>query len=304
MPFLFLSLLMGIVAFAAPTARAETQAVVIVPVADVWNAPAADSTTLTDDKRETQVLFGERVIVHESSGAWARIEAVQQPTFRQHNHWEGYLGWVLGKAISSVLHNSNWQLTEKRWEFVHENGAELPLGAKVFVSTRSTPLPKLVSAGTTIRADILHTANLLIDVPYLWGGLTPGDPPHSPSHLPPINVKSIKYGLDCSGLIYLAYRVNGREIPRDAHEQWMKATPITLAELKPADLIFSAKADNPNAITHVALYAGDGQIIEAPQTGMVVRKISFKEKYGRDLPDVESEQTVGDRVIYFGRFIP
>ena len=83
----------------------------------------------------------------------------------------------------------------------------------------------------------------------------------------------------------------------------MKARPIKRAELKPADLIFSAKAENPKKITHVALFAGDGLIIEAPQTGMVVRKITFKEKYGKALDEVESGDRVGDRVIYFGSYL-
>lgn len=83
----------------------------------------------------------------------------------------------------------------------------------------------------------------------------------------------------------------------------MKAEKIKRAELKPADLIFSSKIDNPKKITHVALYAGNDQIIEAPQAGMVVRQVSFKEKYGKDFSQVESGDTVGERVIYFGRFL-
>ena len=83
----------------------------------------------------------------------------------------------------------------------------------------------------------------------------------------------------------------------------MKAKAIKRAQLKPADLIFSAKADKPKKITHVAFYAGDGQIIEAPQTGMVVRMISFNEKYGKDLSEVESGDRVDERVVYFGSFL-
>jgi cell wall-associated NlpC family hydrolase len=114
--------------------------------------------------------------------------------------------------------------------------------------------------------------------------------------------------------------MNGVVIPRDAHEQWMKAKPIRRSELKPADLIFSAKADNPKTITHVAIFVGyesphpplspiggegvvDGLIIEAPQTGMVVRKIPFKEKYDKELSQVESGDQVGERVIYFGSYL-
>ncbi len=114
-------------------------------------------------------------------------------------------------------------------------------------------------------------------------------------------------GYDCSGLIYRAFRETGTLIPRDAHEQWMKARRIKhAAALRPMDLIFSAKADHPKTITHVAMYVGhiDGHddIIEAPQAGMPVRKIAFKEKYGQALKDTQSGDKIGDRVVYFGRF--
>ena len=83
----------------------------------------------------------------------------------------------------------------------------------------------------------------------------------------------------------------------------MKAEKIKRRDLKPADLVFSAKAGTPEKIVHVALYAGKGQLIEAPQTGRVVRKISFKEKFGRDLSSVESGDKIDDRLVYFGRLL-
>ncbi len=229
-------------------AAAEPQsAVVIVPVADVWSRPIALGEKPSDDLRETQVLFGEKVIIHESSGSWVNIEAVEQPEFTHHNKWEGYPGWVLRKAL------------------------------------KSPPLPW--PATLDIPIDVIQNAESLAQTPYLWGGLS-------------------KQGIDCSGLVHLVFRQHlGPSIPRDAHEQWMKAKPIKRAELKPADLIFSAKKENPKKITHVAIYAGEGMIIEAPQTGMVVRKISFKEKYGRPLEKVESGDQVGDRIIYFGSYL-
>ncbi len=228
-------------------AAAESQpAVVVVPVADVWSRPLATQEKPADDLRETQVLFGEKVLVLESSGSWTRIEAVEQPEFTHHNRWEGYPGWVLKNFLGPSK-------VEK----------------KVVMSSSGVILAFAASA---------------IGTPYLWGGLS-------------------NNGLDCSGLVHLAYRKHEMVVPRDSYEQWMKAKPIVRAQLKPADLIFSAKADNPKKITHVALYAGEAQIIEAPQAGMVVRKISFQEKYGKPLDQVESGDKVGERVIYFGTYL-
>jgi len=224
-------------------------AVVVVSVADVWSRPLKTDEKPADTLRETQVLSGELVLIHESSGPWARIEAVEQPEFTHHNKWEGYPGWILSKSLG----------------YRRDSGPE-KMG---------------ISLGPV---DIIQFAQKAIGTPYLWGGLS-------------------KSGIDCSGLVHLAYRKHWTQIPRDAHEQWMKAKPIKRTELKPADLIFSAKADNPRKITHVALYAGNGQIIEAPQTGMVVREISFKEKYGKAPDEVESGDRVGERVLYFGSFL-
>jgi hypothetical protein len=248
-------------AVALPLLAAQ-EAVVIVPVADVWSEPAADPSKLPDEKRETQVLFGEKVLIHESSGTWTRIEAVEQPEFTHHNKWEGYPGWVMKNALGP------------------------PKVVKKVVM--SSPQAILAFAQSAVRT------------PYLWGGLS-------------------NRGFDCSGLVHRAYREHEMKIPRDSYEQWMKAKPIKRHQLKPADLIFSAKKDNPKKITHVAIFEGyapphpplsregesvvDGWLIEAPQTGMAVRKISFKEKYGKDLSTVESGDTVGDRVIYFGSYL-
>jgi cell wall-associated NlpC family hydrolase len=230
------------VAFAAK----PQNAIVVVPIADVWSRPLAPNEGPSDDLRETQVLAGEKVIVHESSGPWARIEAVEQPEFTHHNLWEGYPGWVLKNSLG--------------------------------------PPKSKKKAAKSSSGDILAFAASVIGTPYLWGGLS-------------------NQGFDCSGLVHLAYRQHEMTIPRDSYEQWMKAKRIPRAQLEKADLIFTAKVKNPKKITHVALYAGDGQIIEAPQTGLEVRKIAFEEKYGVPIDQVESGDIVGERVIYFGSFL-
>jgi len=241
---LLLLLFCGTLYAAAPAS--PQPAIVVIPVADVWSRPLVNGEPPTDDLRETQVLNGEKVLIHESSGAWVRIEAPAQQEFTHHGIWEGYPGWVLAASLSLKPQ-----------------------------SQKETYRPP---------EDILQFAESKKGLPYCWGGM------------------STTCGFDCSGLVHLAYRTHGLEIPRDAHEQWMKAKSILRTQLKPADLIFSAKAVAPKKITHVALYAGDGMIIEAPQTGMVVRKISFKDKYGKNLSEVESGDRVGDRIIYFGTF--
>jgi gamma-D-glutamyl-L-lysine dipeptidyl-peptidase len=284
-------------------------AIVKVPVADLRSQPVLSQGAPSDPLEETQLLFGEHLSVLESSGEWVRVSAVQQPQFRHRQRWEGYPGWVLKTSLSfeSDAGAPKVLVAGSRW-FVSPNSHSfelLPLGSELSVKpsapaqNQTAGLKPLPLAKTGDRMDILSSAQLLLDVPYLWGGLSPGSP-----LIPKERQTAASYGIDCSGLTYLSYRLQGVTIPRDSHEQWMKAKPIQRRDLRPADLIFSAKRSDPKKIVHVVMFAGDGgQLIEAPQTGMRVRRISFKEKFGADLSEVESGQTVGDRVIYFGSFL-
>ena len=75
-----------------------------------------------------------------------------------------------------------------------------------------------------------------LGTPYVWGGTTPGA------------------GFDCSGLTQWAWRQAGVELPRLAQEQNI-GRPVSAEELIPGDLLVWDG--------HVAMYKGDGQIIEA-----------------------------------------
>ncbi|MFB9893737.1 C40 family peptidase [Planobispora takensis] len=95
--------------------------------------------------------------------------------------------------------------------------------------------------------------------PYQYGGTGPG-------------------GWDCSGLVQAAWRAGGVSLPRTTWEQWSwgAGRKVSLDDLQPGDLIFS------EGLGHVSLYAGDGQIVHAPQTGDVVKVVSLS-SYGRRL---------------------
>ncbi|WP_324786136.1 C40 family peptidase [Streptomyces sp. H51] len=67
---------------------------------------------------------------------------------------------------------------------------------------------------------------------------------------------------DCSGLTAQAWAQAGRPIPRTSQEQWARLPRVPLTELRPGDLVVYF----PEA-THVAMYLGDGKVIEAPRTG-------------------------------------
>jgi cell wall-associated NlpC family hydrolase len=77
---------------------------------------------------------------------------------------------------------------------------------------------------------------------------------------------------DCSSLTQRAFAHAGASLPRTAAEQSHVGRPVALDHLQPGDLLFSAGADGtPHAPGHVALYLGNGYLIEAPHTGATVR---------------------------------
>ncbi|WP_327133562.1 NlpC/P60 family protein [Streptomyces sp. NBC_01343] len=86
-----------------------------------------------------------------------------------------------------------------------------------------------------------------IGKPYVWGAEGPGS-------------------FDCSGLTSQAWAHAGRSIPRTSQEQWARLPKVPLDELRPGDLVVYF----PTA-THVALYVGDGKVIQAPRPGAKVK---------------------------------
>ncbi|MET9131598.1 C40 family peptidase [Streptomyces antibioticus] len=71
---------------------------------------------------------------------------------------------------------------------------------------------------------------------------------------------------DCSGLTSEAWGHAGTPIPRTSQEQWARLPRIPLNRLRPGDLVLYF----PEA-THVALYLGDGMVVQAPRTGERVK---------------------------------
>ncbi len=84
--------------------------------------------------------------------------------------------------------------------------------------------------------------------PYGWGATGPG-------------------AFDCSGLVTYAYRAVGiTHLPRSSSAMYRATTRISRADLQPGDLVFYH-----SPVSHVAIYIGGGQVVEAPNSGSNVR---------------------------------
>jgi cell wall-associated NlpC family hydrolase len=77
---------------------------------------------------------------------------------------------------------------------------------------------------------------------------------------------------DCSGLTLQAWARAGVSLPHSSTMQYQVTEHVDLGSLRPGDLLFYATdTSDPGTIHHVAIYAGGGQMVEAPYTGAQVR---------------------------------
>jgi cell wall-associated NlpC family hydrolase len=110
---------------------------------------------------------------------------------------------------------------------------------------------------TSAAAAAVAFAQAAVGIPYEWGG----------------NGSAEANGeFDCSGLTQAAYAISGISLPHNAAAQWYSGTHIAADQLRPGDLVFFAtNLKDPSTIHHVGIYIGNGQMIDAPHTGAVVR---------------------------------
>ena len=85
-----------------------------------------------------------------------------------------------------------------------------------------------------------------LGVPYVYGGASPS-------------------GFDCSGLVMYVYAQLGISLGHYTGAQWGETLPISASQAQPGDLVFFS------GVSHVGIYIGGGQFVDAPHTGSVVR---------------------------------
>lgn len=83
---------------------------------------------------------------------------------------------------------------------------------------------------------------------------------------------------DCSGLTSQAWQQGGGHwITRTSRSQWAAVAKVPYSQMRPGDLIFYATdPGDPATIWHVAVYAGDGTMVEAPRAGQQVRVVPVR----------------------------
>lgn len=298
-------LMVSALAWPSAAVAASYKAYVNVSVATIWAQPdqlrALDTPSTTNPvnmqlwlsrmgtaerlwlvgRVQTQALYGMQVTVVGHSGSWSKVVVPGQPTPLD---VRGYPGWMptrqltgntsLGAALRAhpvavVVARLAWLRdpttlqARLRISFAtrlpvvgRSGGYDLvatPTGGRMAIGPSAVAEYRSVAAiPHPTGAQLVVVARRFLGLPYLWGG-TSG------------------FGYDCSGFTWTVFHRFGIGLPRDADRQAVHGTPVARSALQPGDLVFFAGPGGVGTIHHVGIYAGAGQMIDAPNTGAAVR---------------------------------
>lgn len=130
-----------------------------------------------------------------------------------------------------------------------------------------------VRAGSGSVKRVIDRAMSQLGVQYVWGG---GNGRGPSTGIPdafgsPLN----RVGFDCSGLMLYAFN-GAASLPRVSRNQYNAGRKVPISDLRPGDMVFYKNGGAP--IHHVALFIGNGRMIEAPYTGSEVRVVPLRTK--------------------------
>ena len=199
-----------------------------------------------------QILFGEHYKLIEKRAKWLKVRLAH----------DDYEGWICRKQYFKIDKAQYLSLSEETQYYNYnlidalstDRGDMIPIGlgstlpfydgeyclindVRFHFEGAHKPCDK------NSKADIVNTAYMYLHAPYLWGGRTP-------------------MGVDCSGFTQMAYRLNGRQIPRDASQQVELGTTLSfIEEAEPGDLAFFDDAEGN--IIHVGIILENNYILHA-----------------------------------------
>lgn len=206
------------------------------------------------DKSEivTQLLFGDVFRILAESKNFIQIKT----------HYDNYECWICKKQYHSITEGEYSQITNSPYfcttdliHIIENNGSLQPLvqGSSLpFFNNGAFKIGKKlvkydgnISVPTQIgsKEKIVEDALMYLNAPYLWGGKSP-------------------FGIDCSGLTQIVYKINNIVIPRDAYQQAELGEGYSFVEeAEPGDLAFFDNEEGK--ITHVGILASKNKIIHA-----------------------------------------
>jgi hypothetical protein len=196
----------------------------------------------------SQVLFGEHFEIMETLNQWSKIKL----------QFDDYEGWVDSKQYQTIseksfksLSNDAIILNSDLVEYVTNSSnilLPIPLGSSLSflnyseINIENFEFEGMRTSGIKPKSDLISTAFMYLNAPYLWGGKTP-------------------FGIDCSGFTQLVFRYFNHNLPRDAYQQAELGSKIDFTDCKPGDLAFFTNTSGK--IIHVGIVLENNKIIHA-----------------------------------------
>lgn len=201
--------------------------------------------SIADDASEmvTQLLYGDHFKVLEQRKFWSKIRVA----------FDRYEGWVNNKQFR-IIEEQEYRIVEESQhpKFVSdlvsfattENDVliPIPLGSSIqYANLISHQFDGNYIDTKRTKENLIDTALLYLNAPYLWGGKTP-------------------FGIDCSGFTQMVYKINGYALLRDAHQQATQGEALSfIEESEPGDLAFFD--NNEGVIDHVGIIMKNNYVV-------------------------------------------
>lgn len=240
----------------------------------------------------TAALDGETArrdgLLRERDSAQARLDAARATVQGLYSQREVYQDWDrqrLAEEAQALLSAAAAAAARAAADLAaRARAAELGEGKRSHTELEDGPAPRKSATPSPSRPSVrgAQAVEIVVDramsqlgVTYAWGG---GD-----EDGPTLGIRDggvadsygdyNKVGFDCSGLMLYAFAGIGVSLPHYSGYQYNAGTRVPLAQKARGDMLFWG----PGGSQHVALYLGNGKMIEAPQSGDVVKVSPVRE---------------------------
>lgn len=171
-------------------------------------------------------------------------------------------GWykVIYQEQICYIRSDYLELTELPYE--NRESSNSPKYFRTGKAIGTAPSASASTPASVTGSEILAKAQQYLGAPYVYGGASPS-------------------GFDCSGFVYYCLKSLGYSPARTPAAQISMGTEVSKSNLLPGDIVFFAGTGG-SGITHVGIYAGNGQFIHAPNSRSVVSYSSLTSGYWCD----------------------
>lgn len=195
------------------------------------------------------------------SQGWGTPAQVMDPTYEVNKFYDvltAVPNWQNQQpgADAQAVERSAFPLAYNRWEAMAAYLVQT-VGQVTDPTGCGHDVGNLLPATTAAAGVAIAFALSQIGKPYVWGAVGPN-------------------AYDCSGLMLVAYRSAGIDLPRTSAQQFHAGALLPVHDAQPGDLMFLAyDPNNPATIHHVFMYLGNNEIVEAPYQGHPVHRTAM-----------------------------